>query len=103
MGRRPAQQTLPDLPSRRQLQQAGTGIVRPTQGTGLHRREGAERGGTGQQRHLGRPRKLPLPVLMDMAEDHPPQAAAGPQPCEQGRAIGQGDAIEQRITATRAA
>jgi hypothetical protein len=97
MGQVPPQQPMPDYPLFAELQEAAARVAGPAEGTGLHRTKPTKAGGAPEQRNLRPARQGALPVLVDMAKNHPPHPWRGGQEVEQPSTLLQADPVEEGI------
>lgn len=97
MGQVPPQQPMPDFPLFAELQEATARVVGPAEGTGLRRTKRTKAGGAPEHGNLRPARQGALPVLVDMAENHPSHPWRGGQELEQSPTLLQADSVEEGI------
>ena len=88
---------MPDFPLLPELQEPAPRIGGPAQRTGLDGPVADQGGGAAEQGYLRPARQTALPVLVHMAEDHPPHLRCRRQQGHQALPLLQGDGVEARV------
>ena len=84
--------------TRGEIQHPGAWVIHPPQRAWLSCLKASQRGRAPQQQHLGNPRTVALPMLMDMPEDNGPKALHRTQQRHQGSSILEIHAVQNRMT-----